>query len=84
MKRSERYYQESRRQMFWGALLIATATSISCWVEVMPQSLKLISVLLFFPLLALVSFTIGNALQTRRLAKQSEQAEINRAIRPRL
>ncbi len=88
MKRSERYYQESRRQLLLAAACFTIGIAVIVWVTValhgwgFGESVFASACGMPFNM-AGVWFAMS-FLETRRLAKQSETAEINRAIRPRL
>jgi 4-hydroxybenzoate polyprenyltransferase len=82
MKRSERYYQESRRQLLLAVACFAATLAI-CMIPFFHQ-LGFLGIAVVIPLIGGIVYYVESSLETRRLAKQSEQAEINRAIRPRL
>jgi hypothetical protein len=88
MKRSERYYQESRRQLLLAVACFTIGIAVNVWATISLHGWSfgesVFASACGMPFNMAGIWFAMSSLETRRLAKQSEQAEINRAIRPRL
>jgi hypothetical protein len=84
MKRSERYHRDARRQFALASLCIMAVIAIITWLPFNVISFGIMAGLIMAAMFINAVRFIGEGNHLRRLAKQSETAEINRAIRPRL
>jgi hypothetical protein len=84
MKRSERYHRDARRQFAYATLCITAVIAIIVWLPFNVISFSAIAGVIVGYLIYKSGRFMIECGHMRRLAKQSETAEINRAIRPRL
>ena len=92
MKRSERYYRDSRAAAFQSATAFMSAVAAACWIpgaivenQQGASSIWLLCLIAASGAGLIAAFaTATNAMRSYRIGVEEEFAEARRAIRPRL